>query len=528
MREGLFKRYIITFAATLLTCTLLLGIALLYFSARNYTEQRQETLHRASESAVAVALDGYEIVDDVEVVRASVYDGFKGISENSIGVTAFLTDTAGKVIACSEGAECTHTSAINERILNTAIKKGSYSSAGYFEGFFRQRGSYTYGVPLWREAGPGEEPVVMGFVFVSMPITPLFTHLLDMSLTFLISAGAMMLVASVIIYFATRKLITPLSEISDAAKDFGSGDFTARVEVTGNDEIANLATNFNAMADSLTEYETMRRSFVANVSHELRTPMTTIGGYIDGILDKTIPEDKEEYYLSIVSDEVRRLSRLTTSLLNITRIEEGAYEVETVCANVWDTIIPVMGSMERRITDKKIQIPDLDVTPAFALCDLDMLYQIVYNLLDNAIKFTPEDGTIKVLSETRGGQVSIMVHNTGAGIPPDELNHIFERFYKTDKSRGLDRTGTGLGLYIARSLALKMDGELTAQSEYEQWAQFTISLPVCTPGKKQLKEAKARAVPVEASSEEEKDKNGAKSGKGSSWMKKRGGFRLFK
>lgn len=518
MREGLFKRYIVIFAATLLSCTLLLGIAQLYFSARNFTDDKQKTLHAASDRAVVIAQEGYQKKPEGDVILASVYDGFKSIYDTN-GVTVFLTDTSGKVIACSEGTECTHTTKISERALNTAIRKGSYSSAGYFEGFFRQRGSYTYGVPL-RVGTEGGEGDIVGFVFVSMPITPLFTHLVDMSLTFLISAGAMMLVAAVIIFFATRKLITPLSEISSAARDFGSGDFSARVNVTGNDEIAKLANSFNAMADSLTEYETMRRSFVANVSHELRTPMTTIGGYIDGILDKTIPPEREAYYLSVVSDEVKRLSRLTTSLLNISRFEEGAYTADIVCGNVWDVVIQTMSSMERRFTDKSIQVPDLETAPAFALCDLDMLHQVLYNMLDNAIKFTPEGGTIEVRVAANNGQVAVSVYNTGEGIPPEELGHIFERFYKTDKSRGLDRTGTGLGLYIARSLAQKMNGELTAQSEYGSWAQFTVTLPSCVPDKKQLKEAKSQTVRRPDAVQEKPDKS-------TSRFKRWSGFKLF-
>lgn len=525
MREGLFKRYIITFAATLLTCTVLLGIALLYFSARNFTEGKQDVLHTASDRAVIIAQENYvENEDGTIAVSSVVYEGFKAIQDAG-GVMVFLTDRDGRVITCSEGTQCTHTTAISERALSTAIKKGSYSSAGYFEGFFRQRGSYTYGVPLWVEHEGAQE--IVGFVFVSTPITPLVSHLADMSLTFLISAGTMMLVAAVIIYFATRKLITPLSEISGAARSFGSGDFSARVTVSGNDEIANLANSFNLMADSLTEYESQRRSFVANVSHELRTPMTTIGGYIDGILDNTIPREKEDYYLGIVSDEIKRLSRLSTSLLNISRLDEGAYSVEPVCANVWDVIISVMTSLERRIADKKIEVPDLDGAPRFAMYDRDMMHQIIYNLLDNAIKFTPEGGAITVRAEAKNGHVLVSVRNSGAGIAAEELVHIFERFYKADKSRGLDRTGTGLGLYIARTLALKMDAELTAESERGSWAQFTLVLTACAPDKKLLKEAKPQtfkivgeAVPQPEEKMEEK--------KSSSWFKKLGGFKMFR
>lgn len=505
MRDGLFKQYITTFGLTLFTCTLVLGIALLYFSAKNYTEEKREALVSASERAVTIAGEGIVVTPSAIVINTSVTEGFTVIYDTT-GVTTFFTNATGRVIACSEGLACTHTTRVNERISDVIIKRGSYFDARYFEGFFQHRGEYTYGVPL------RQDNEIVGYIFVSLPITPLFSYLSDMMLTFLISAGTMLLVAAVFIYFATKRLVRPLHEITSAAKAFGTGNFEARVTVTGTDELGRLAQSFNTMADSLSEFESMRRSFVANVSHELRTPMTTIGGYIDGILDSTIPPEKEGYYLSVVSDEVKRLSRLTSSLLDITRIEEGAYEVNTVTINVWKVILSVMGNAEGRISEKNIHIPDLNAAPKFAVCDQDMLYQIFYNLIDNAIKFTPEGGTITVTVTGTAEHVFIVVRNTGMGIKADELTHIFERFYKTDKSRGLDRAGTGLGLYIAKTLSQKMGGDLSVSSKYCEYAQFTITL-------------KAGVVDKRAKQADSDSKKNGKPSKsedsGKSWFKKK-------
>lgn len=493
MRNGLFKHYIATFAFTLIICTFLMGLAQLYFSVKNFTDERQQMLSSTAERAEAMVQERVPAIADLVLDKDLVLEDLRAIYQNT-GVTVFITDINGQTLVCSEGDDCVHTTQISENILATAIRRGSYSHNGYFDGFFRHQGSYLYGRPLF------EGGTITGFLFASLPITPLFSHLADNIVTFVLSAIFMLVVAIVIIYFATRRLIRPLHEISNAAISFGSGDFDARVPVTGDDEIARLARSFNNMADSLTEFETMRRSFVANVSHELRTPMTTIGGYIDGILDQTIPPDKSEHYLSIVSSEVKRLSRLTASLLDITRMEEGAYQLKVQSLNVWEVLLAVMSSAENRILEKKLHIPDLDAQPRYALCDRDMLYQIIYNLFDNAIKFTPEEGTLEVKVTSHGGLVHIAIRNSGDGVSERELNRIFERFYKIDQSRGLDRTGTGLGLYIAKTLAQRMDGDLFAESAKGKYAEFVVSLKAGAAPEKSRRESKKKPAGQETTS----------------------------
>ena len=244
----------------------------------------------------------------------------------------------------------------------------------------------------------------------------------------------------------------------------------------GDDEIAMLARSFNKMADSLEELETNRRNFIANVSHDLRTPMTTIGGYIDGILDGTIPKSEQKHYLEIVSEEVKRLSRLTSSLLSVMRLEESNQSVELTNVEVWNMILNVMFNLEQRIEEKKIYIPDLDPQECEVKADKDMLHQVIYNLMDNAVKYTPIGGEINVSVNESEGKTSITVRNSGQGISEEEQPYVFERFYKTDKSRGIDRGGTGLGLYIVKMLTLAMGGTVDLESDGESYTQFTVTL----------------------------------------------------
>ncbi|MEG2939378.1 MAG: HAMP domain-containing sensor histidine kinase [Oscillospiraceae bacterium] len=477
MKDGLFKRYIVTFALTLIMCTVLLGIALLYFSAQNFTDDKENILKNAAGRALVSASECMIVTDKGYIADVKLFDEFSLINE-STGVTVFLTDAKGNVLVCTEGEKCIHNKQrVDERILMIAVKRGSYSSADYVDGFLHNRGSYIYGLPLYADGVP------QAFVFTSSPITPLVSFLLDLLITFLVSCGAMLVCSSAIIFFATKRLTSPLREISVAAEQFGSGDFTARVAVDGDDEIANVGTAFNNMAESLSKFENQRRNFVASVSHDLRTPMTTIGGYIDGILDGTIPPARQKHYLEIVSDEVKRLSRLTSSLLDISRLEEGKMNINIENVNAWDVLLSVMCSAERRFAERSIKIPDLDVCARFVMCDSDMLYQALYNLVDNAIKFTPDGGTITVGIEADATRTEIRVRNSGDGIAPDELEKIFDRFYKTDKSRGLDKTGTGLGLYIVKTLVQRMGGEIDAKSMVGEYCEFTISLKTGIDGK---------------------------------------------
>lgn len=471
MKSGLFKKYFTIYAMTLVVCTFMLGIILLYFASQYFRDDKQATLQYAAEKGVTFTVANTAYVSGQYLLNTNVEEYYELI-QNSSDATLFFCDATGAVKACSERDDCVHKSyLVPQSILSSIWADGYYAEVGYLGGFYKNQANYTYALPVI------DGDVLIGFVFASNSVQTLFSFLLQIGLMFLISSLIMLLGSSVVIYYATRILTRPLREISQAAQALGAGDFSSRVYVEGDDEIARLADVFNKMADSLDELETTRRSFVANVSHELRTPMTTIGGYIDGMLDGTITPDKQEHYLQVVSNEVKRLSRLTTSLLNIARMEAGEQTAQIKNYNAWSIILDVLLNAERRVTEKNITIGELDTTPRYVMCDADMLHQVVYNLVDNALKFTPEHGEITLLVEPDGDETKIKIRNSGGGIPTKELSRIFQRFYKIDKSRGLDKTGTGLGLYISKTLALRMGGDLFADSVVGEYTEFMVVLP---------------------------------------------------
>lgn len=221
-----------------------------------------------------------------------------------------------------------------------------------------------------------------------------------------------------------------------------------------------------------------RRSFVSNVSHELRTPMTSIGGFIDGILDGTIPREKADYYLKIVSGEIRRLSRLVVAMLNMSKIESGSFEMKPSNYDISDQIIHILLTFEQRIDEKNIEIQGLEnLTPTYIVADTDMIYQVIYNIFDNAVKFANEGGYIRVEMKDLNDSIEVHIKNSGIGINADELSKVFERFYKVDKSRSLDAKGAGLGLYIVKMMVEMHGGSIWAKSDDEKSAEFIFRLP---------------------------------------------------
>jgi len=281
----------------------------------------------------------------------------------------------------------------------------------------------------------------------------------------------------VLIYFLTNNMVRPLQQMLAATDRFSHGDFTQQVPVESNDELGQLAVSLNAMANYLSSSEAMRRSFVANVSHELKTPMTTISGFVDGILDGTIPPEKQSYYLQIVSNETKRLSRLVRSMLSISRIEAGEMKFTPQPVDLSDILCRTVFTFEPRIEEKKLEILGLDADRTMVWGDADMVHQVVYNLVENAVKFVNEGGYIEFSFRNENGMVITSVKNSGEGIPEEELPRLFERFYKSDKSRGLDKTGVGLGLYIVKTILGALGGEIFVSSVVGQYCTFAFSLP---------------------------------------------------
>ena len=209
--------------------------------------------------------------------------------------------------------------------------------------------------------------------------------------------------------------------------------------------------------------------------------MTTIGGFIDGILDGTIPDEKRDYYLGVVSEEVRRLSRLVRSMLDMARIEAGETTLHRREFDINEIVVTTVFTFEQAIEGKHLDVRGLDHGKVMVDADPDLIHQVVYNLIDNAVKFVNDGGYLEFSFVSEGDITYIGVKNSGAGIPKDEISHVFDRFYKTDKSRSLDKNGVGLGLHIVRSIVNLHSGEIIVNSIEGEYCQFVFSLPSASP-----------------------------------------------
>ncbi|MBC8570416.1 sensor histidine kinase [Zongyangia hominis] len=485
MQRSVFTRYFTVCAIIILMSVTILGGVFLMFASQNFRNEKLDMLYQNATHAADITMSNYESNGYQFISQSAILQGFQMMGE-AIGAEFFLTDLNGKTLVCTEEDACQHANYLMAESIMTQLRAGnSYTEVGKLGGIYQSQ-YYTVAVPLLADTQ------VVGAIFVSTSAQSLHAFLMTTLKMFVVSALAVLIIAFVIIYFVTKRMTQPLAQMSQATRSFAKGDFTARVPVAGYDEIAQLAIAFNNMANSLALTESTRRSFVANVSHELKTPMTTIGGFVDGILDGTIPEEKHKYYLRIVSDEVKRLSRMVRSMLNISRIEAGETTINATDFDINAVICQTVFNLEQQIEAKHVDVRGLDSPRILVSADEDLIYQVVYNLIDNAVKFVNEGGYIELSYEVAGSLTYIAVRNSGAGIPKEEIPHVFDRFYKSDRSRGLDKNGVGLGLHIVRSIINLHAGDILVRSVEGEYSEFVFSLPTGSAAKFKKNEPKEK------------------------------------
>ncbi len=481
----LFAKYLTVMTALMLVSYLVLASSLTVFLSNRWARETQELLQvnvKQSAEYTENLLSKCYTREDAENALVIMCNNI-GVTATAIDTDIFFVNHEGKVIICredflynyspnSDGCLVHSGYTIPKKIVEK-VSQGEYFSSKEIEGLFTED-TFFAGYPVYMN------DTFVGAFFASTPVeAKLKEYASNMVGMYFWSAMFAAALSFLVIYAFTAKLTNPLRQMSNATKAYAQGDFSKRVSVRGSDELAELCQSFNQMATALSVLESSRRSFVANVSHELKTPMTTIGGFIDGMLDGTIPPEKHEEYLGVVSVEVKRLSRLVTSMLNLSKIEAGELEIKPVNFDISKHLINCMLTFEQEIEKKNITINGFEeMGQTFIFADRDMIYQVVYNLIDNAVKFTNENGTITVFAgETTDGKNYVSIENTGEGISPEETGRIFERFYKVDKSRSYDVKSAGLGLYLCKTIVEMHQGRIFAESQKGKFTRFTFILP---------------------------------------------------
>ena len=395
------------------------------------------------------------------------------------GADVLICNTEGRIILCSDSPTgCVHQSYhFSKSYLDQVQQDGHLSHVSTLNHVYEDE-RYISSRPVYSSTS-GK---VVGYVIVSTPVSEASKLATQVANFFLGGIAVVTVLTILMMFFLARHQSSPLKEMARTARAFGHGNLDARVHLQGQHppQIEELALAFNNMASSLQKSEYSRQEFVANVSHELKTPMTTIGGYIDGILDGTIPPERQAYYMRIVSEEIKRLSRLVRSMLDISQLQsEGGIPQEKMSRfDVGECAGQMLITFEQKILSKdldvQVEIPDY---PVYTVANRDYISQVIYNLLDNAVKFCPQGGILQLSIGTSDSKIFVSIGNNGETIPPEELSLLFDRFHKIDKSRTENRDGWGLGLYIVKTI-IGLHGEDISVTSSGGVTEFTFTLPL--------------------------------------------------
>ena len=463
-RRSIFSKYFLIVTAVILISFICLGAVLLLVSSHYFLQEKMDMLEKnvlmvESNVKQKISASPSEWKADTEWT----------IKELSMGSNAdvILCDKNGDIIVSSGIVGEFDDIKITPEFLEQFGSEAKYVMDDFDGSFERSHivgKSFTVNGPEY-------------FVFAVTPENEQDNSTNQIMYIFVLSMVIVFAIVVVVVYFIAVRLTAPIREVAEISKEIGAGNFNVKMQNYDTTEMQELSNAFNEMAASLKSYDTMRNSFIANVSHELRTPMTSIGGFVDGMLDGTIPPEKHEYYMRVISSEVDRLTRLVRSMLNLAKIESGEMKPNLTRFSVLEPIVDTLVTFEQRLAAKNIEVQGLDVDRMYLYADNDLVHQVMYNLIENAIKFVDDGGYIKFSFEPIGYMTVITIRNSGEGLDEDELPLVFDRFYKTDKSRGLDKTGVGLGLNIVRSIIRLHGGKIMVRSVKGEYTEFTFTLP---------------------------------------------------
>lgn len=471
MKKGLFSKMVATFTAIITVSFVVTAAFLSLWFESYYFNQRKNQLMAESQLIGPAAVQYIDNSISAEKLQDMLNYLGKYLSAN-----IWLVDRYGYTYAISNPNDKSQN--INQmaasdleelRLGHIVEKKGTYG------GMFTVP-VHTLEIPVFAEES-SHKGLFKGAIVMHTSIGEIQGPLKKVYLIIWISAILAIVGSCVVIYyFSQRIIIKPLAKINYVANKISQGEVDKRVDVIANDEIGELATSFNYMADSIEQIEKNRREFISNVSHEIRSPITSIKGFISGIIDGVIPQEKEKYYLSIAYDEIQRLTRLINDLLDLSAIEAGQFKLDMRDVDINEIIRISVIKFEPKIKEKKLRVDVLlEGDNLYVRADKDRITQVVTNLLDNAIKYVENGGIVKVCTRIKGDRALVSVFNDGPNIGGEDLKHIWDRFYKSDKSRS-NKVSTGLGLPIVRSILTQHGEDIWVDNKQYDGVTFRFTL----------------------------------------------------
>lgn len=340
----------------------------------------------------------------------------------------------------------------------------------YYEVFPEQM--LTVGIPV-----DGQSSAGAGTILVHAPFSEVLNITQTMFLNFLVPVLAIIVLSMLGLLLLARRILKPINQLNYAAKEYATGNFEVKTGIETNDEIGELASNLEYMASELSKLDEYRKSFIANISHDFRSPLTSIKGYIEAMLDGTIPKENQDRYLNIVLSETQRLTKLTSSMLEMNQNDIQGLKLTITDFNVMEIIDSTGDIFEGTCKERYIVIRKIcNVENPMVRADKTRIQQVIYNLVDNAIKFSPHGSTITLSVNALDDKILVSVKDSGQGINKDQQNKVWDRFYKVDESRGKDKKGSGLGLAIIREIIRAHGEEITLNSTPGKGSEFIFTL----------------------------------------------------
>lgn len=391
--------------------------------------------------------------------------------DSLLNAQIWLCDTNGNIITTSSDEK--------ERFM----KENLYEMNPEFsiERTFRSTGTFydCFGEEMLSTGRPisvsGE---LVGYIILHSPMSTLASTQDDLIHVTLLSLCILIVITLLLMSYFSRKILIPLANINHAARQYASGNFDTTIPISKNDEIGQLATSLNFMASELSKLEDYRKKFISNISHDFRSPLTSIKGYLEAMLDGTIPTELYHKYINVVLVETQRLTKLTSSLTNLTDLNGYGPLLKITDFDLIPVLQSITDTFEGRCNTRGIEIKIFgDLTTCMVSADKTKIEQVIYNLIDNAIKFSNDNSMIKVtLTEYPNEKLSISIKDSGMGIRKSDQSHIWERFYKADNSRGKDKGGHGIGLSITKEIIRSHNQQINLISTEGVGSEFVFSL----------------------------------------------------
>nr|WP_163195353.1 ATP-binding protein [Clostridium thermarum] len=467
-KKGLVYKTVLVYTLISAVCVTSICVLLSLRIEKHYFEQKRIQMNNQGKVLSERAIK--HINFDDEVPRDRIKEDMALLASN-VDADIFLINKTGFVLIVSDDKySYLEFKNFMEKELTELRQGKTIETTGKYQNLFNEE-MYIYMIPIF------ENDEFLGAIATFTPIAQIYEPIKRENVFMWSIALGMIGVAAVCIYALTKKMIIhPLAEINRAAQKISKGEVERRVQFKSNDEIGDLAESFNTMADSLEKVEKNRRDFISNVSHELRTPITSIKGFIGGILDGVIPKDKENYYLTITYEEIQRLTRLVNDLLDLSVLDSGKFKLNISELDINEIIRLCVIKSEAKIDSKQLNV---DVTlqdeHLYVLGDRDRVIQVVTNLLDNAVKYVNDGGNIKIVTRTKSDKVLVSLYNDGPKISEEDIRHIWERFYKSDKSR-TSKVSTGLGLPIVRNILTQLGEDIWVENGEKEGVTFYFTL----------------------------------------------------